>query len=211
MTGLAFVAYGKGLATMSGLILAIGAQNAFVLRQGLKRQAVFIVASICFLCDAALVGLGAIGLGALFAESRMLNLGVAFGGAGFLAFYGLRSLHAAKTAKGIDLSAADRVSRTSVVLTAFAVSLLNPHVYIDTVMLVGGLAARYEGAARVACALGAITVSAVWFYALAYGARWLAPVLTRPKIWRIIDLIIGVMMLSLAMGLARDGAMMLSN
>jgi len=206
---LMWVAYAKGFALMAGLIVAIGAQNAFVLRQGLMHRATFIVATICFLCDAALVTLGAFGLGALFAESRMLSLGVAFGGAAFLAFYGLRSVHAAKTAKGLDLASADKVSRASAILTSFAVSLLNPHVYIDTVMLVGGLAARYEGAARYACALGAISVSAIWFYGLGYGARWLAPVLAKPKIWRIMDLIIGLMMLALAAGLARDGVVLM--
>jgi L-lysine exporter family protein LysE/ArgO len=199
------VPYGKGLATMAALIIAIGAQNAFVLRQGLKRQAVFITATICFACDALLVGSGAAGLGALFATSQVLRLGMTFGGAAFLTWYGLRSLHAAKTAKGLDLKSADKISRASAVLTAFAVSLLNPHVYVDTLMLVGGLAGRYEGAERIAFALGAISVSFVWFYGLAYGARWLAPVLTKPHIWRIMDLIIGLMMLVLAAGLAWDG------
>ncbi|MDP9127702.1 MAG: LysE/ArgO family amino acid transporter [Pseudomonadota bacterium] len=198
-------AYGKGLAVMAALIIAIGVQNAFVLRQGLKRQSAFIAAGICFLCDGLLVGLGAVGLGALFAESRLLSASVSIGGAAFLLFYGLRSLHAAKTTKGLDLTAADKVSRTSVIMTALAVSLLNPHVYIDTVMLVGGLAAHYEGIERVACALGAMTISALWFYGLAHGARWLAPVLTKPKIWRSIDLVIGFMMLGLAAGLVRDG------
>jgi L-lysine exporter family protein LysE/ArgO len=92
------VAYGKGFATGAALIIAIGAQNAFVLRQGLKRQAVFITAAICFLCDVTLITLGTAGLGALISASHILSVVLAFGGASFLGFYGLRSLHAAKRA-----------------------------------------------------------------------------------------------------------------
>jgi L-lysine exporter family protein LysE/ArgO len=199
----------KGFATMAGLIIAIGVQNAFVLKQGLKHQATFVVATICFLCDALLVSLGTAGLGSLFAASHIISLTIAFGGAGFLTFYGLRSLHAAKEAKGLDLNVTKRSSLTSVILTGFAVSLLNPHAIIDTVVLVGGLAAHYDGMARYTCAIGAITASAIWFYGIGFGATWLAPFLTKPKIWRVIDLMIGVMMLVLAMSLLNDGLQLL--
>jgi L-lysine exporter family protein LysE/ArgO len=197
--------YSKGFVTMAALIVAIGVQNAFVLRQGVKRRSVFIAATICLLCDVALISLGTAGLGALLTASPLLSLLIAWAGAAFLLFYGLRSLHAAKQAKGLDLKSAEHVSRANIILTALAVSLLNPHALIDTIVLVGGLAARYQGIARIACAVGAVTASGVWFYGLAYGARWLAPILTKPKIWRVIDLVIGVMMLSLASGLAKDG------
>ncbi len=199
----------KGFITMASLIVAIGVQNAFVLRQGVKHQSTFIAASICFGCDVLMVGLGTAGLGSLFASSHRLSLLVAFGGAAFLAFYGLRSLLAAKKAKGLDLKIADKASRAGTILTAFAVSLLNPHAILDTVVLVGGLAARYQGTARIACALGAVTASGAWFYSLAYGAKRLAPVLTKPKVWRVIDLVIGVMMLGLAISLAHDGVQLL--
>lgn len=205
MTGALLIVFAKGFATMASLIIAIGVQNAFVLRQGLKRDATFIAATICFFCDVLLVTLGTAGLGALFAASRTLSLLIAFGGAGFLAFYGVRALHAAKTAAGLDLKSAEKASRTGVIVTAFAVSLLNPHAILDTVVLVGGLAARQEGVARAICAFGAVTASGLWFYGIGYGARWLAPVLTKPKIWRVIDLVIGLMMLALAFGLAWDG------
>jgi L-lysine exporter family protein LysE/ArgO len=201
----------KGLATMAALIIAIGVQNAFVLRQGLKRQAAFTAATVCFLCDATLVTLGTAGLGAVISTSRSLSLLMAWGGAVFLAFYGLRSLYAARRAQGLDLKAVDRASRAGVIFTALAVSLLNPHAIIDTVVLVGGLAGRYEGVARIAYASGAVTASGVWFYGLAYGARGLAPILTKPKVWRIIDSIIGLMMLSLAIGLAWDGFQITQN
>jgi L-lysine exporter family protein LysE/ArgO len=194
---------------MSTLIIAIGAQNSYLLRQGLKRQAVFLVATICFFGDALMVTLGTAGLGALLAGSKLLNVAIAFAGAAFLSVYGIRSLRAARHAKGLDLAEADKISRASIAMTALAVSLLNPHVILDTVVIIGGIATRYEGAARTACALGAITVSLVWFYGLGYGARGLAPVLTKPKIWRFIDLIIGAMMLCLALSLARDGYLLL--
>jgi L-lysine exporter family protein LysE/ArgO len=201
----------KGFVTMASLVVAIGIQNAFVLKQGIKRRAVFMSATICFLCDVLLVTLGTAGLGALLASNRLLQLTVALLGAAFLGFYGLRSLHAAKTAKGLDLKEGKQSSRTSVALTALSVSLLNPHALIDTIVLVGGLAARYQGAMQIACAFGAITASGLWFYSLAYGARWLAPILARPKIWRIIDLVVGLMMLSLAFGFADDGWKLLKN
>jgi L-lysine exporter family protein LysE/ArgO len=206
-----FAPYMKGLMTMAALIIAIGIQNAFVLRQGLQRRAAFLAASICFACDVLLVTFGTLGLGALFASSKMLSLVITFGGAAFLAFYGLRALHAAKTAKGIDLQKAASASAASIAFTALGVSLLNPHAIIDTVVLVGGMAARYQGVDQIACIAGAITASGVWFYSLAYGARSLAPILTRPKIWRVIDLIIGVMMLALAISLALDGLRLLRN
>jgi L-lysine exporter family protein LysE/ArgO len=201
--------YGKGLAAMATLIIAIGVQNAFVLRQGVKGQAVFTTATICFLCDALLVTLGSAGLGALISETPVLSMIVAFGGAAFLFFYGIRTLYAAKKAKGLDLKAAPHVSHAKVAMTALAVSTLNPHVYLDTLVIIGGVVTRYEGAARVLCALGAITTSCLWFYGIGYGARWLAPLLGKPKIWRVIDLIIGLMMVSLAVGLARDGIRLL--
>ena len=199
------VPFGKGFVTMAALIVAIGVQNAFVLRQGIQNQATFIAATVCFLCDVLLVSVGAAGLGALFSASHHLSLIVAFGGAAFLTFYGIRALRAAKAAQGLDMKAADSVSRTGTVMTALAVSLLNPHALLDTVVLAGGFAARYEGALRYVCALGSMTASGVWFYGLAYGARRLAPVLSRPKVWRVIDLLIGVMMLTLAASLAKDG------
>lgn len=197
--------YIKGFVTMAALIVAIGAQNAFVLRQGVKGHAVFMTATLAFLCDALLVTLGTTGLGALVSSHARLGAIISFSGAVFLFFYGLRSLHAARHAKGLDLKAVEKVSRANIALSALAFSLLNPHALIDTVVLVGGLAARYPDAARVACAIGAITASGIWFYGLAYGARWLAPILTKPKIWRVLDLIIGLMMLALAYGLTRDG------
>jgi len=200
-----WAAFGKGFVTMASLVIVIGLQNALLLRQGLKRTFVFMVATICFGCDVVLVSLGTVGLGALFAASRTLSLIIAFGGAAFLATYGVRSLLAAKSAKGLDLKSAVKSSRANIAAVALAVSLLNPHAIMDTVVIVGGLAARYQGEQRLMCAAGALTASWLWFFSLGYGARWLAPLLTKPKIWRFIDLVIGVMMLCLAIGFIHDG------
>jgi len=199
------VPFGKGLATMAALIVAIGVQNAFVLRQDVKREAVFMTASICLFFDALFVFLGTAGLGALIAASSRLNMLIAFGGAAFLLVYGIRSLWTAKKAQGLNLAGANKISRANIAATAVAVSALNPHVILDTIVIVGGTATRYEGASRIACAFGAVAMSAAWFYGLGYGAKELTPILTKPKIWRLIDLIIGLIMLSLAFGLARDG------
>jgi len=198
-------AFGKGFATMAALIVAIGIQNAFVLRQGVRRQAVFVTASICFVCDVVLVSIGTAGLGVMFAESMVLSILIAFGGAAFLTVYGVRALQAARHAKGLDVAHAAKATRKTAAAAALAVSLLNPHAILDTVVLVGGLAARYPEPERAACAIGGMTASGVWFYMLAYGARFLAPVLTKPKIWRFIDAAIGITMICLAFGLAHDG------
>lgn len=198
-------AYAKGFATMIALIIAIGVQNAFVLQQGIKHEHTFLVAAVCSLCDAALIVLGAVGLGALITNNLTLNLIIGWGGAAFLFVYALRSFFAAYRATGLKVGSARRGSRNNVMVKALAVSLLNPHAILDTVVLVGGLAARYEGAARTACAVGGMTASFLWFFGLAYGARWLAPVLSRPSVWRVVDIVIGLMMLSLAVSLALDG------
>jgi L-lysine exporter family protein LysE/ArgO len=198
-------AFLQGLALMGSLIVAIGIQNAFLLRQGIKQQAVFLSATICFFCDAFLITLGAAGLGELFASSRLLSCTAALGGAVFLFYYALRSFHSAKTTKGLNLRSAEKISRSNIALTALAVSLLNPHAILDTIVLMGGLASRYDSPARYACALGGMTASLTWFYSLAYGAKRLSPFLSRPKIWRIIDFVIGVMMLMLSLSLLKQG------
>jgi L-lysine exporter family protein LysE/ArgO len=199
----------KGLLTMAALIIAIGVQNVFVLRQGVKRQSVFAASTICFLCDVALVTCGTLGLASLFSASSAISLLISWGGTLFLAFYGARALLAAHNATGLDLGSSKQLSSRNVILTAFAVSLLNPHALLDTIVIVGGQAAHYENLARICFALGAITASGIWFYGLGYGAGYLAPILSRPKVWRIIDLVIGLMMIALAVSLACDGIKLL--
>ena len=193
----------EGLTLGAGLIIAIGAQNAYVLRQGLRRQHVFAVAGICFLIDCSLIALGAGGFASLLHAVPSLPDLAAWGGAVFLAVYSLRAFAAAfhpGSLKAEDAAAAGGSLRAAVA-TALALSLLNPHVYLDTVILLGGLAAQYPSAERLAFALGAMVASGLWFYGLGYGARRLAPVFASPKAWRLLDAFVGCVMAAIATSL----------
>lgn len=199
-------AYGQGLGLSAGLIVAIGAQNAFVLRQGLKREQVLVVASICFLSDALLIALGCAGLGALVQAHPGFVAAVRWIGAAFLTFYALRNAWSALRTQGLEASgAAAALDLRSAALTTLALTWLNPHVYLDTVLLIGGLAGRFEAAERMAFAAGAMSVSALWFYGLGFGARSLAPLFRKPLTWRVLDLLIALTMLAIAVSLLQGG------
>ena len=189
--------YLNGLLVAAGLIMAIGAQNAYVLAQSLRREHHLLAAGLCVLCDAVLVAAGVFGLASLLLQSPLL-LGVArWGGAAFLLWYGTRALLRALRPQGLsEAGAAPPRSRQAVLMTALAVTLLNPHVYLDTVLLIGSLGAQQSAPA--AYALGAASASLLWFFSLALGAAWLAPWLARPTTWRVIDLLVAAMMFSVA-------------
>ncbi|GIK98782.1 MAG: amino acid transporter [Alphaproteobacteria bacterium] len=198
------VAFAQGVGLGGGLIIAIGAQNAYVLRQGLRREFALSVASICFLCDVALIALGAGGFGSLVAAFPALTRIAAWGGAAFLAWYGFRALRSALAPGALEADGAARApSRSRAVFTALALSLLNPHVYLDTVVLIGGIAGQYAAATRPWFAAGAMSASLLWFYGLALGARRLAPLFKKPAAWRILDLVICAVMWSIAASLLR--------
>ena len=198
-----FTAAIAGLGLGASLIIAIGAQNAYVLRQGLRRQHVFAVASLCFVIDGGLIALGAGGFASLLQAVPSLPDIAAWGGAAFLAAYSLRSFHAAL--KPGSLTAEDGSGSghglRAALLTTLALSLLNPHVYLDTVILLGGIAAQYVGQDRLAFALGAIAASGLWFYGLGFGARRLAPFFASPKSWRLLDAFVGCVMAAIATSL----------
>ena len=192
----------EGLGLGAGLIIAIGAQNAYVLRQGLRRQHVFAVASLCFLIDCTLIALGAGGFAGLLRAVPSLPSLAAWGGALFLAGYSLRAFAAALRPQ--SLTAAEGAGGTTLkaaLTTALALSLLNPHVYLDTVVLLGGIAARYPGGERLAFALGAMLASGLWFYGLGYGARRLAPLFASARAWSLLDAFVGCVMAALAISL----------
>jgi L-lysine exporter family protein LysE/ArgO len=202
-----FGAFLQGFGLSMGLIIAIGSQNAFVLRQGLKRERVFLVATICFVCDASLIAAGAAGFGTLVAASpRGLQMAL-WGGSGFLFLYGLRAFCSAWKADILEPGASSAApgNVAGVMLGTLALSLLNPHVYLDTVVLLGSLAARFSGSSRAIFALGAMTASLVWFYGIGYGARILAPLFRKPAAWRFLDLVVGCTMWSIAASLVRSG------
>jgi len=180
-----------GLALSATLIIAIGAQNAFVLRQGLARNHTFAVALTCVLCDVALIAAGAIGFGGLVGRFPSIASIAAWGGAAFLGVYGAVSLRSAlrpHTLRAEEPGAHGPLTTTTAAVGAtLAISLLNPHVYLDTVVLLGSVAAQYPPATRVWFTLGAMTASAVWFFGLAYGARLLEPLFAKPTAWRVLD------------------------
>ena len=179
------------------LILAIGAQNAFVLRQGLRREHVLATVLVCALSDAALIAAGVAGFGALARAVPWLEAAMRYGGAAFLIWYGLRNLRAAwRGGERLDTGGEARHSLRGVLLTILALTWLNPHVYLDTVVLLGSVSAQYPD--RLAFALGATTASFAFFFSLGYGARLLAPVFSRPAAWRLLDLIVGLTMLAIA-------------
>ncbi len=189
--------YLNGILVAAGLIIAIGAQNAFVLAQSLRREHHLSMAALCVFCDAVLVSLGVFGLAKLLLENPTLLAIARWGGIAFLTWYGLKALLRALRPDALGNAAETGPrSRKAVLLAALAVTLLNPHVYLDTVLLIGSLGAQQ--AAPGAYALGAASASLMWFFALALGAAWLAPWLARPATWRLLDLMVAAMMLGMA-------------
>ncbi|MBC9249641.1 lysine transporter LysE [Pseudomonas alcaligenes] len=189
--------YVNGLLVAAGLIIAIGAQNVFVLAQSLRREHHLPVAALCVLCDALLVAAGVFGLAALLAQSPLLLSIARWGGGAFLLWYGSLALRRALHPQALqqDRDSGPR-SRRAVLLAALAVTLLNPHVYLDTVLLIGSLGAQQPVPG--AYALGAASASLIWFFSLALGAAWLAPWLARPATWRLLDLSVAAMMFAVA-------------
>ena len=190
-------AFLAGLGLGLSLIVAIGAQNAFVLRQGLAGLHVFAVCSVCAVSDAILIAAGVGGLGAVATMVPAVEWVMRLGGAAFLIWYGARSAVAAWRARGsLTASSGAEPTRRRAVLTALALTWLNPHVYLDTVLLLGSISAQYE--ARTIFAAGAITASFVFFFSLGYGAHYLRPVFARPRAWAVLDCLIALVMWSIA-------------
>jgi L-lysine exporter family protein LysE/ArgO len=192
-----------GLVTGLGLIVAIGAQNAFVLRQGLLRAHVVPVVAVCALSDVVLILAGVGGIGVLIERAGWLIFVARWFGAAFLVWYGVCSLRQALGSKALDAAIGRPVpgARGGAVGRAVALTWLNPHVYLDTVFLLGSVAATHGAGGRWWFALGACLGSVLWFSGLGFGARRAAPVVSRPWAWRAIDLLTGVTMLVVAASL----------
>lgn len=191
----------KGFATGAGLIIAIGAQNAFVLAQGLLLRYRFSIALICSLVDATLISVGVAGMGLLVADNPALSKIAAWGGIAFLGAYGARAFWLALKPGTLEPDARGIRSLRAAVATTLAVSLLNPHVYLDTVVLLGSIAAAEGSVGRWWFGTGAVLASFVWFFTLAYGASRLAPLFKKPLAWRILDALIGLVMWGIAASL----------
>ena len=182
------------------LILAIGAQNAFVLRQGLRREQVFWVCLTCAITDALLIAAGVAGFAALAEAVPWFETVMRYGGAAFLLAYGTRAAWSAwRGGEVLEAAGAPVQSLKRTILTLLAITFLNPHVYLDTLVLVGSVSAQYPD--RTAFAVGAIAASAIFFFILGYGARLLQPVFAKPVSWRILDALIAVTIWSIGVAL----------
>jgi L-lysine exporter family protein LysE/ArgO len=180
------------------LIIAIGAQNAFILRQGLLQRHVLPLVLFCAVSDATLILLGVAGFGEAIKSAPNLLTAVTWGGAAFLFWYGFAAFRRAIRANALDPAAPGKeLSLTAALGQCAAITWLNPHVYLDTVVLVGGISTTF-GDNRSWYALGAMTASFVWFFALGYGARLLTPIFRKPAAWRVLDILIGSVMWLLA-------------
>jgi L-lysine exporter family protein LysE/ArgO len=197
-------AFAQGLALSLGLIVAIGAQNTFVLRQGLRREHVGGVVLFCALADAVLIAAGVFGMAQALGEHQGFARALALAGAVFLATYGLQALRRARQSNQMRAEESGAALRlASVIAQAAAFTLLNPHVYLDTVLLVGSIGAQQPLASRPWFVAGASFASLFWFGMLGFGARWLAPWFARPKAWQVLDGLIGLTMWVLALLLVR--------
>lgn len=187
-----------GFLSGAGLIVAIGAQNAFVLRQGLQQRHVALVVATCALGDIMLILCGVAGIGAIVQAWPVVLDVFRFGGAAFLLCYGLLAARRAWTGSGALAPGADSGgSWRGTLVACLAFTFLNPHVYLDTMILLGSLSTRYPGAAQWAFAVGACLASVLWFSTLGFGARLLLPLFRQPRAWRILDGLVAVFMLTL--------------
>jgi L-lysine exporter family protein LysE/ArgO len=178
------------------LIVAIGAQNAFVIRQGVLQSHIFWVCLFCAVCDALLIWAGVFGLGALIKALPWFVPVMTYGGAAFLIWYGIKALRRALNPEGMGAAGEGTLSLNAALLACAGFTLLNPHVYLDTVILVGSIANARPTGEQWPFAAGASLASLVWFFVIGYGARALGPWLGQPRVWRVIDfLIAGVMFL----------------
>ena len=200
-------AFTTGFALSATLIIAIGAQNAFVLRQGIRKEHVAPIVAFCALAGFVLMGAGVLGLASVLGNSPALVALLTAAGSGFLVWYGVRALRRASMPQ--SLRAANGVKPLSLgnaLAQAAGFTLLNPHVYLDTVLLVGSIGTRQPPDMRVWFVGGAACASGVWFTTLGYGARLLAPIFARPRAWQVLDTLVGLTMLTLAVVLIRQAA-----
>jgi L-lysine exporter family protein LysE/ArgO len=191
-----------GFLACLALIVAIGAQNSFVLQQGIRREHLLSVTLICAASDALLIAAGIAGLGALIQSNPLLLSVARYGGALFLFAYACLAARRAWQGERLDLEAAVPMPLPTAIATCLGFTFLNPHVYLDTVILLGGLANQHGEGGRWLFGVGSAAASLLWFVALAYGARLLAPLFTRPAAWRMLDTLVACVMFGLAFSLA---------
>ena len=193
--------YLQGFAIGLSLIVAIGAQNAFVLKQGLKKQAVFWVCFVCALSDSILVVLGITGFATVIQLYPELVDLAKWAGAVFLLWYGLQhAIQAFQSNQSLHAGSQNEIQLSKIIIVCLALTWLNPHVYLDTVVLIGSISTQFEQT-KLYFALGVITASWFFFFSLGYGARVLIPVFENPKAWKVLDVVIALIMWSIAISL----------
>jgi len=193
-----FPTFFTGFALSGGLIMAIGAQNLFVLRQGLKREHVGPIVLFCGCADALLIAAGVGGVGALLGAMPQLTMALTVGGALFLSWYGFKAFQRMMAPGAMTVTTQGSITLGRALGAAAAFTLLNPHVYLDTVLLMGAAGSAHAPALQPVFVAGAATASITWFAALGYGARILTPLFARPAAWKVLDAVVGIVMLTLA-------------
>lgn len=191
----------QGFIISASLIIAIGAQNAFVLKLGLQRQHLLPVVLVCAFSDAIMIAAGVAGMGVLVQQSELALTIITWGGFLFLAVYGSQAFLRAFKSEEMHVANGGAISLKRAILTVLAFTYLNPHVYLDTVLLIGSLSAQWQGQDRMIYGFGAMAASFVWFFSLGYGARILTPLFEKPLAWRILDFFIGLVMWTIALTL----------
>jgi L-lysine exporter family protein LysE/ArgO len=195
------IAFLPGLLTGLSLIIAIGAQNAFVIRQGLTKKHVFLVVAICAISDALLILLGVAGLGALISGLPWLLEIIRWFGVAYLTWFGIRSIRSAFKTQVLDASGVQSGSAKTVVLSVLGFTFLNPHVYLDTVILLGSIGNQF-GQDKWWFALGAAVASILWFSSIGFGAKAASRFMAKPVFWKVLDLVIAAVMFGIAILLA---------
>ncbi|MDD7425330.1 MAG: LysE/ArgO family amino acid transporter [[Actinobacillus] rossii] len=196
----------QGFLVCGGLIIAIGAQNAFVLKQGLLKNNILPIILTCFACDFVLISLGVLGLGFIISESQAATVALAIVGAIFLFVYGARAFRSVyKGNATLELTNDNNIQQSTwkAILATLAITLLNPHVYLDCFAIIGGIAGTIPADSKILFLAGALCTSLLWFFGLGYGARLLIPLFKRSITWRILDFSIGVVMWAIAFNLAK--------
>lgn len=196
----------KGAFVSGSLIVAIGSQNAFLLKSGLKNNYVMLVATICFLGDILLISTGVLGVGVLLQQAPILTEMLTLIGIAFLCWYGFLSAKSAWRGQShLDIDNSE-VSRNwvKVAMMTLAMTFLNPHVYLDTIVVLGGITSSLNFEEKRWFLVGALSASAIWFYGVAYIAKKLIPFFAKPKTWQVLDTVIAVIMFSIAAGLVKS-------
>lgn len=196
-------AFISGFGMGGGLIVAIGAQNAFVLTQGVRCNHHLAVAALCILCDAVLISFGVTGVGTLVASNPVLGSVAAWGGAAFLAWYGFAAIRSAVNGGSLDAGAGEAKGLKHTLTLTLAVTLLNPHVYLDTIVFMGSVSGQFPAPDRYLFGAGAIAASFCWFLGLTLCGQLLAPLFSRPVTWRILDSVVCLTMWTIAASLIR--------